>query len=135
MASYSTTLRNSRQDEITALVDAGTGAGKVKVYDGAVPANVGTALSGQTLLAQGTLSDPSAAAASGGVWTASSITADASADATGTPTFARITDSDDNDIIQLTVGTSGTELIINTATITASQEVQFTSLTITAGNV
>ena len=75
------TLRNNRADEITTLIDGGAGAGTIKIYDGTRPATGGSVT---TLLATLTCTDPSAAAASGGVLTLSAITDDTSADAAGT---------------------------------------------------
>ena len=132
--SYIDTMRNAMLDEITAEIDAGAGAGTLRIYSGSVPADADTALSGNTLLAQLTMSDPSAASASGGVWTASSITADSSADATGTASFFRILDSDANVVLQGTVGTSGADLNLDSVSITSGDQVSVTSMTITEGN-
>lgn len=132
--SYTTTLRNNRLDEIKTLIDAGAGAGLLKIYSGTVPADVGTALGAQVLLATLTLSDPCAAAASGGVLTFSAITQDASADATNTAAFFRVTDSDGNAVVQGTVGTSGADLNLTSTSIVATEPVSVTSFTITEGN-
>lgn len=139
MPSYTTTLRNNRLDEITALIDAGgaAGGGFVRIYDdngGGVPANVGATLGSSVLLAELELSDPSAAAAAGGVLTFNAITDDTSANASGTATFARITDSDGNAVVQITAGDSGTELLLDNAAINSGQTVSITSATITEGN-
>ena len=40
---YLVALRNNQLDEIPALIDAGVGAGKLKIYDGVRPATGGTA--------------------------------------------------------------------------------------------
>ena len=80
-------LRNNMLDEITALIDAGAGAGLLRIYNGTRPATGGSAT---TLLAELTLSDPCAAAASGGILTFSAITQDSSANASGTATWARV---------------------------------------------
>ena len=133
--SYTTTLRNNQLDEITGLVDAGSGAGKVRIYSGSVPANVGTALGAQVLLAELVLTDPSAAAAAAGVLTFSAIADDTSADATGTAAFFRILDSDNNAVIQGTVGTSGADINFDSVSFVAGGLVEITSLTITAANV
>ena len=132
--SYTTTLRNNQLDEITALIDAGAGAGKARIYDGTPPANVGTALSGNTQLAELILTDPSAGAASGGVLTFNAIADDTSADATGTASFVRFLDSDNNPVIQGTVGTSGADINFNSVSFVAGGLVEITSFTITAGN-
>jgi hypothetical protein len=118
-------------DAVVDLCDAGAGAATLRIYDGSVPATADTALSGNTLLAQLTMSDPAFGAASNGVATANAITQDASADATGTATFFRILDSNSNVIIQGTVGTATSDLVLNTTSIVAGATVSVTSLTYT----
>lgn len=135
--SYVDTLRNNMLDEITTLVDAGAGAGFLRIYDGTIPADADTAVGAQTLLAELTMSDPAFAAASGGVATANAITSDASANASGTATWFRITDSDGNAVLDGDVSTvaAGTgDLQLDTTTINAGQTVNVNSLTITEGN-
>jgi hypothetical protein len=132
--SYVDTLRHTMLDAITTDIDAGAGAGTLRIYDGSVPADADTALSGNTLLAQLTMSDPSAAGASGGDWTASSITADSSADASGTASFFRILDSNAAVVLQGTVGTTGADLNLNSVSITAGDNVAVSSFVITEGN-
>lgn len=122
---YVVGLKNARLDEITTFVDAGPAAGKLVI---------GTAsLSGPTgILATITLQDPSAAAAAGGVWTVAGTPLQTTASATGTAALAELRDSNDNTVCSgLTVGTSGTDIIINSTAITSGQTVQLTSGTIT----
>jgi hypothetical protein len=130
---FSTGLRNSRNDAIGTATDAGTGAGKARIYDGTRPATGGTAT---TLLFETAHSDPSYAASSGGVLTANAITADASANATGTATWGRELDSDDNFLFDFDVGESGSgaDLILVTTAIVAGTEQSITSFVITDGN-
>lgn len=128
---FGTTTRNAWLDDITTLIDAGTGAGKIRIYDGTRPATGGTAT---TLLAELVCTDPSSAAAAAGVLTLSSIADDASADATGTATWFRVVDSDNNFVIDGNVGTSGSDLNLNTTSITALDTVSITSFVITAPN-
>lgn len=125
-----TTLRNARLDQITAAIDAGT-AGLLRIYDGSRPATGGAAT---TLLAELTFSDPSAAAAAGGVLTFSAITADASANATGTATWARIVTSAAAFVADMSVGTSGADINFNTTSIVAGANVSVSSLVWTEGN-
>lgn len=129
---YSATVRNTRLNQITAAIDGGAGAGLWRIYDGSRPATCGTAT---TLLAELTMSDPSAAAASGGVLTFNAITADASANATGTAAWFRIVDSTGTCCVDGNVGTSGSDLNLNSLSISSGQEVAITSATITEGNV
>lgn len=127
--SFIEALRNSRLDEATALIDAGAGAGKIKIYDGTKPAT-GAAVTTQVLLAEPTLSATSFPAASGGSMTANAITADPSANATGTATWFRITDSNDVAVIDGDIA----DLNLNTNDITIGLEVAITSAVITDGN-
>lgn len=128
---YISALRTNMMDELTTLIDAGASAGLLRIYDGTQPATGGTAT---TLLAELTMTDPSAAGASSGVWTASSITADSSANATGTATWFRIVDSNGVAVLDGTVGTSGADLNLDSVSITAGQSVSVSSMVITAGN-
>ena len=132
--SYIDVLRNTRLNAITAEVDAGTGAGKLRIYDGTRPADADTAVGAQVLLAELTMNDPSAPAASGGVLTFNAITADTDADASGTATWFRLVDSDNNAVLDGDVGTSGSDLNLNSVSISAGQQVAVTSFTITEGN-
>ncbi len=126
-----TTLRNARLNLIRDAVDAGAGAGFFRVYDGARPVTGGTAT---TLLAELTFSDPSAAAASGGALTFSAITADASANATGTATWGRMVDSTGAFVADFSVGTAGADFNLNTVSITSGVQVSCTSAALTEGN-
>lgn len=123
-----TTIRNSRANAIKAAIDAGGAAGFFRVYDGAKPAAGGAAT---TLLAELTMGFPSAAAASGGVLTLNAITADSSANATGTATWGRIVDSTGAFVADFTVGTGGAEFNLNTVAITLGVQVSCTSAAIT----
>lgn len=128
---YSTTLRNERLNRIQVNIDLGAGAGLFRIYDGSRPATCGTAT---TLLAELTFTDPCAAAASGGVLTFSAITADASANATGTATWFRNVDSTGTCVVDGNVGTSGSDLNLNSTSIATGQNVAVTSYVITEGN-
>lgn len=123
--------RNSRLNVIRDLIDAGVAAGFFRVYDGTRPATGGTAT---VLLAELTFSDPCAAAASGGVLTFSAITADASANATGTATWGRLVDSAGGFVGDFSVGTAGADFNLSTVSITAAVQVSCTSASITEGN-
>ena len=124
---FVTALRNNRLAEITALVDAGSGAGFLRIYDGTQPATGGTAT---TLLAELTFSDPSFAAPSSGQIIGNSITADASANATGTATWFRVTDSDGNAVMDAPIA----DLNLNTTSITSGVQVSCSQFDITEGN-
>lgn len=128
---YATALRNTRLDAIDDSCNAGAGAALLRIYDGSRPATGGTAT---TLLAELTFSDPAFGAASSGTLTASAITQDSSANATGTATWFRIVDSAATFVMDGNVGTSGSDLNLTTTSIVATQPVSVTSFVITAGN-
>lgn len=128
---YSATLRNAQLDAITTTI--GT-SGTIKIYTGTRPANVAAAITG-TLLGTLALTATAAPGASGGVWTASTITGDSSADATGTATHFRVWKSDGTTaVMDGDVGTSGSDLNLTTTSIVSGQPINITSFTITAGN-
>lgn len=131
--SFAITTGNAILDRITTAIDAGSGAGKIRLYSGTSPANANASLSGNTLLAELTCSDPSAAAASAKTLTLNAITQDASADATGEATFFRVVDSDNNVVLQgsVTAVGGGGDLQMNTASIVAGGPVQITSCSFT----
>ena len=118
-------------DAVVDAIDGGAGAGTLKVYDGTIPTNADTAVGAQVLLATLTFSDPAFGAASNGVATASAITSDTSADATGTATWARIATSTPTTVMDVTVGTSGEDINFNTAAIVSGATVAITALTYT----
>ena len=127
---YAATLRNNKLDEITA--HAGTSA-LLRIYDGTRPATGGTAT---TLLAELTCNATAfAAAASGGVLTLNAISDDTSANATGTATWFRITQSNGTThVMDGDVSTSGSDLNFDSTAFVAGGTVSVTSFTITDGN-
>lgn len=140
-AQFTVGLRNNMLDQITAALDAGVGAGIIAIYSGTIPATVATALSGNTLLAQLTFSNPVAAAASSGVLTFSAITQDASANATGTASWFRLYSSADgatiseaNAVMQGTVTATGGggDITFTSVSFVATEPISMTSWTITA---
>lgn len=125
-----TTIRNNRLNQIKAGADGGGAAGFLRIYDGTRPATGGTATN---LLAQLTLSYPCAPAASGGQLTFSAVTS-ANASQNGTATWGRIVDSTGAFVADCSVGTAGTDYILNTTTITAGVQVSCSSGVLTEGN-
>lgn len=101
-----TAVKNSSLDTIKAAIDAGSGAGLIKIYTGTQPSLPSDAVTTQTLLGTLTFSDPCGSSSSGTL-TFSAITQDSSADATGTATWARITDSAANVVFDCDVGVTG----------------------------
>ena len=127
----SAAVRNAMLDAITAQV--GTTA-KLRIYSGTRPANVAASITG-TLLAELTCNATFAPAASGGVLTLNSITSDTAADATGTATHFRLWNSAASTaMVDGDVGTSGSDLNLNTVSLVSGATVAVTSFAITAGN-
>lgn len=124
---YSTTLRNAQLDAITTAVG---NAGKLAIYDGTRPATGGTAT---TKLAEFTLGTPFASAAAAAVLSPT-LPSNTTGLAAGTATWFRITTSGGTFVIDGSAGTSGTDLVLNTATISVGVTVQATAFTITRGN-
>jgi hypothetical protein len=119
--------------EVSAAVDGGAGGGKLQIYNGTRPSTGGTAT---TLLAELTFASTSFGAPSSGVINANSISADTDADATGTATWFRVTDSVGGFVMDGDVGVtgSGADLELNSVNIGAGQRVEVTSFQITEGN-
>ncbi len=105
-------------------------AQKIIIYSGTMPANAATALSGNTAIA--TVTVLVWGAASSGVATLSSSTADTNA-VGGTAVFYRRTKSDGTTCIeQGACGTSAAEAVLNSLTIAAGANVSISSYTYTA---
>lgn len=127
MVSLTNTAAKAGLNAIADLVDVGTtdSTGDLKFYDGSVPTDADTALSGNTLLATVDLQDPAFDAAAdagpGAVVTVQGVPlSDVSIDNTGTCSFARMTDRDNNVIAQFTVGTAATDIIVDTVSFVAA---------------
>lgn len=127
---FDNTTRNAIVDAVVTNIG---NSGRLRIYSGARPATVGTAITSQTLLAELALGSPAAPPAVNGVATFNAIAQDPSADATGTATFFRIFQSNGTTaVIDGDVGTSGSDLNMNTTSIVAGGPIQITSLTLTA---
>lgn len=117
---YSDACKEDRLQAVIALIDAGT-AGKLKIRN-----------SSNTVLVTFTLADPCGTATSGVLTFDVDPDIAATASVTGTAANAIITDSADTTVVSgLTVGTSGTDVIIDNTSITSGQTVTLTSGTIT----
>lgn len=128
---YAVAAKNAKLDALTTQIGA---SALLRIYDGTQPTNPDTAIGAQVLLAELVCNATFAAAASGGVLTANAIANDSSANATGTASWFRLTTSGGTAKVDGTVGTSGTDMIIDNVSITAGQVVSCTSLTFTSGN-
>ena len=119
---YAADVKTDRMDAVIAQIDAGAGAGYIEIGTSGMA----------TVLATITLGDP-CGTTTGSVLNFSGFPrSDTSADDTGTAAEARIRDSDANDVITgMTVGTSGTDVILDSLSITAGQTVTINSASIT----
>lgn len=128
----STAARNAAANAAVDLVDGGTGPGKIRIYSGTQPAGPDTAIGAQVLLAEAALSDPGFAAASSGVKVLDNTPIPAGTGlAAGTAAWFRIVDSNNVAVIDGSAGTSGTDLVLNTAAITVGVAVEITSGSLT----
>ena len=126
-------------DSVVDRLDLG-GAGKIEIWEGTPPANADDAITngvgGYKLLAELTLANPAFGAAAdinpGARAVANPITDDASANASGTPSFFRARNGSGTLVLQGTAGSGGTyDLVLDSSTITAGQTVSINSWTIT----
>lgn len=112
---YAATLRTTRMQAVVAAIDAGGAAGSLEILT-----------SGSTVLAQLPLSYP-CGVVSGDTLTFGAISSDTSANTSGTAALARFKDSAGNIIISnLTVGVSGSNINLNSTSITSGQVVGIT---------
>ncbi len=134
---YSTTVRNAQLDALETAI--GT-APILRTYNGTMPASTATALSGNTLLAEGTLPSDWMANASGGskaksgTWT---LTGQSGAGSGTAQTFFRLYDSGGTTChLQGTVtGTGGGgDCTMDNVSVANAQTITVNTFTITAGN-
>lgn len=129
----STSVRNAMVDAVKTLIDAGSGAAKLRIYTGNQPASVATGATG-TLLADIPFADPSFGATSTGS-AAADVTPvlTVTAGASGTAGWFRILDSDNNALIDgaVTATGGGGELTLATTSVTSGLAVSITGLTLT----
>lgn len=121
---YSADVKDDRMQIVADAIDAGAGPGKLEI---------GTA-GMASVLATVALADPCGAVLAG-VLTFDFPQSDIAADASGTAAAARIRDSNNNDVVTgLTVGTGGgSNIVVNSTTVTLGQTVTINSGIITHG--
>lgn len=119
---YSSTAKTNRMTAVVTSVDAGGAAGKLEI---------GTAAMASTLCTI-TLNYSPAGSVAGSVLTLSGFSKTCTAAATGTAAAARIRTSANADVVTgLTVGTTATDIILDSTSITSGQTVTITSFTLT----
>ena len=120
---YRASLKNTRMNDVKTDIDSGAGAAFIEICSAAYA----------TVLATITLADPCGSVAADTL-TFTMPQSDVSADATGTAAVARIKESAGTVIVNnLTVGTSGANINLNSLSITAAGTVTLTSGTIVHG--
>lgn len=131
MPTLSNAARDAAVKAVTDRLDNGAAAGKIRVYSGAKPAGPDTAVGAQVLLAEFTLSDPAFTTGATGVRTLAGTPKTATGLAAGTAAWFRAVDSNGVAELDGTVGTSGSDLNLNTTTISVGLTVEITSGTLT----
>ena len=120
---YATAIKNTRMSAVVTAIDAGSGAGKINVYTSGYA----------NLIVSIALADPCGTVANGAL-TFSGMPKTGTGAYAGNAAIARIVDSDNNVVLEgLTVGTSGTDIIIDNVNIAVGQTVNITAGTITHG--
>lgn len=124
--SYATALRSARMQAVVDALDSGAGPGTLEIC------TAGFAV----VLAILPLADPCGTVTNGVLnFDVTPALTDSSADATGTAAVARMKDSAGNvHVNNLTVGTSGTHVVLTSVSIVATEPVTITSASITEGN-
>ena len=125
-------LSNAEANVAANAVCANANSGFLRIYDGTQPTDADTAIGAQVLLAELTFNATAFGAAVNGVATANAITADSSANATGTATWFRAVRSNGTSVLfDGSVGTSGADLNLNTTSIVSGASVSVSSFTYT----
>jgi hypothetical protein len=119
---YRASLKATRMQAVLDDIDNHASAARLQIYSAAFAA----------LLAEITLADPAFSRTAAVLTMLGVPRSDTSANATGTAAVARIVDGGGTIIVDnLTVGTSGTDIILNSTSITLGQTVTITAGTIT----
>jgi len=117
---------NAEANALAALANTGY----IRIYDGTRPTNADTAVGAQVLLAELRFGATAFGAAVAGVLTANAITPDASANAGGTASWARILQSNGTTALwDDEVGTATSNIILNSTTIGLGAAVSISALT------
>jgi hypothetical protein len=120
----------TRTDRATAINAAVGTSGQVRIYAGTAPQDANAALSSNTLLGVLACSSTFGVVANG-VLTANAI-AQANANNTGTASFGRLLKSDTTTVVmQFAVGTSGSDLNLNSIAIQVGGPIAVTSFVVT----
>jgi hypothetical protein len=122
---------------VLAAIDAGSAAGVLTIYNSVRPATGGAVTTALAVLPLGAISGvkPSGSVSGGVLSLLTNGATGVAAINTGTPTWGRVTDSSGNFYLDLSVGASGCDINLSSASIITGQTVSVTSGgTITEGN-
>jgi hypothetical protein len=118
---YSAATKTARMQAVADEIDAGSGAGEIKIYDAS-----------NNLLVAIPLADPCGVAAAGVLTFTAGAGLSAGGTAAGDAAGATITDSDDVVVISgLTVGTSSADIVVDSVAVRVGRLVTVLSGTIT----
>lgn len=123
-----TGVRNNMLEQIVTAIGA---SGLLRIYDGEKPPGPATAPTGQVLLAELALS-ATAGTVADGVLTFGAIATDAAANATGAASWYRVTSAGGAGVVDGTVGTAASDLVMNTTAVVAGGPVAVTAFSYTA---
>lgn len=125
-------LANAQASRAADAVCVRLNNGYLRIYDGTQPTDADTAVGAQVLLAELRWNATAFGAASNGVATANAITADSSANASGTASWFRALESDGTTaVFDGSVGTSGANINLNSVAISSGAAVSVTAYTYT----
>lgn len=128
-----TTMRDGGCNGIVDCIDGGTPPGRLEHRTGSQPTNVSDASSG-TLLGTNIYSNPAFGNSATGVATASAITSDTNADASGTAGYFRVytgAGADTAALCQGNTSTSGADMNFDNNVIVSGGTIAISSMTIT----
>jgi hypothetical protein len=127
----STAARNAAADAVVDLIDAGSGAGQVKIYSGSQPATANDAATG-TLLATINLADPAFGSASTGTASATDPGA-VNASTSGTAGWFRVLDSAGATVHDGSCSATGGggDMTLSSTALVSGSPVDITSYTVT----
>lgn len=128
---YAVLLKNAKLNAISTYAGA---SAKLRIYSGTKPATADAAITGTMLVELVCNATAFAGAASGGVLTASAIS-NGTAAASGTASHYRLFQTNGTTaVLDGTVGTSASDLIVDNTSINSGQVVSISSFTITEAN-
>lgn len=128
MIAFSSTLKQSRFDNIETAISAGSSLPKMNIYAGTRPANMGSP-TGSTLVCTVLINRPVFKTKTGTTATINTAL-ESNVLADGQPTWARIFDGNNNPMIDLDIG-EGLDVQVNQASFVAGSKLTVSALTIT----